>query len=63
MKIINTVTADNGGLFDKPLRSGKVRTNVFYHQYRNGTINIEGKKYIQFSIKDAVKHWRKNNPK
>ena len=29
----------------------------------NGTINIDGFKYVGYSISDAIKHWRKKNPK
>ncbi len=53
---------NNVDLFETPIRSGKVRKDVYYHQYRNGTININGKKYLLYSIKDAVKIWRHKNP-
>lgn len=53
---------NNSDLFDTPLRSGKVRKGVYYHQYRNGIINIMGEKFSGYSIKDAVMIWRKKNP-
>ena len=52
----------NVDLFDKPIRSGKIRKGVYYHQYKNGVININGTQYSMYSIKDAVKKWRKDNP-
>lgn len=52
---------NNVDLFDTPICSGKVRNGVWYHKYRNGTINIMGKQYVGYSIKDAVSIWRKNN--
>jgi len=53
----------NVDLFDKPIRSGKVRDGVYYHQYPNGVINIMGQKYVGYSIKDAVSLYRKKFPK
>jgi hypothetical protein len=53
----------NINLFETPIRSGKIRKDVYYHQYRNGTININGEKFLLYSIKEAVKIWRKNNAK
>ena len=52
----------NLDLFDTPVRSGKIRNGVYYHQYRNGIINIMGEKFIGYSIKEAVKKWRKKFP-
>lgn len=53
----------NVDLFDTPIRSGKVRNGVYYHQYRNGTINIMGEKYVGYSIKDSISLYRKKYPK
>lgn len=47
-------------LFSTPIRKTKVRNNVYAYQYPNGTINIDGKKYIGYSIKEAIKLFRKN---
>jgi hypothetical protein len=52
----------NVDLFDTPIRSGKIRNGVYYHQYRNGVINIMGEKYLYYSIKEAVSRWRKKKP-
>lgn len=49
-------------LFETPLKTGKIRNNVYYHKFGNGTININGSKFCGYSIKDAVKIWRKRNP-
>lgn len=48
-------------LFDEPLRQTKVRNGVYAYSYRNGTINIQGEKYIGYSVKDAIKLWRNKN--
>lgn len=39
-----------------------IRKEVIWNKYPNGTINIDGFKYIGYSIKDAVSRWRKQNP-
>lgn len=49
-------------LFENPISSGKIRKGVWWFKYKNGTINILRDKYIFYSIKDAVKKWRKDNP-
>ena len=52
----------NVDLFEQPIRSGKIRKGVYYHKYKNGIININGTKFSFYTIKDAVKKWRKDNP-
>jgi len=49
-------------LFDEPVRSVQVRNGVYAHQYRNGTINIEGTKYVMHSMSSAIREFRNNNP-
>jgi hypothetical protein len=49
-------------LFDTPVRQRKVRNNVVAYQYRNGTININGQKYVMYSLTDAIKKYRKDFP-
>jgi len=49
-------------LFETPIKSGKVRKNVSWYLYRNGTLNINGTRFLFYRIKDAIKIWRKNNP-
>lgn len=46
-------------LFDTPLSKTKVRAGVYAYKYRNGTINIDGQKYVGYSVKDAIRLWRK----
>jgi len=48
-------------LFNKPIRKRKVRNGIFAYQYSNGTINIEGTKFLFYSLTDAIKAWRKAN--
>lgn len=45
-------------LFSTPTSRTKVRNGIYAYRYANGTINIEGKKYIGYSIKEAIKLWR-----
>ncbi len=49
-------------LFDTPLRKVKVRNGIFAYSYRNGTINIDGIKYLYYSMKDAIKTYRQQHP-
>lgn len=49
-------------LFNTPLSKTKVRKGIFAYKYSNGIINIQGEKYQFYSIKDAIKIWRNNNP-
>lgn len=49
-------------LFEAPIKTQQIRKNVFLNKYRNGLININGQKFIGYSIKDAVKIYRQNNP-
>lgn len=50
-------------LFDSPLSATKIRKNVYAYKYRNGCININGQKFFDYSIKEAIKIWRSKNPK
>lgn len=50
-------------LFSTPVSKGKVRNGVYWYKYQNGTIVINGNKFIDYSIKDAISRWRKKNPK
>ena len=50
-------------LFATPIRSRKVRKNVTAFQYSNGCINIDGMRYFEYSMTDAIKRWRQSNPK
>ena len=48
-------------LFETPIRKRKVRNGIYAYQYRNGTINIGGTKYLFYTISDTIKAWRKAN--
>ena len=52
----------NVDLFDKPIRSRKVRNGVWVHQYRNGNININGQIYAMYSMTEAIAKFRKQFP-
>ena len=53
----------NVDLFETPVKSRKVRIGVFAHLYRNGTINIAGHKYVEYSMTEAIRLFRKQHPK
>ena len=48
-------------LFSTPISKTKVRNGIYAYKYPNGVININGRKYVLYSIKDAIKHWRSKN--
>lgn len=50
-------------LFSTPIRKRKVRNNIYAYQYKNGVININGQKYLEYSLTDAIKAWRSKNQK
>ena len=49
-------------LFETPIKAKKVSNGVMAYQYRNGTINIDGQKYVFYSMTDAIKKFRKDFP-
>ena len=48
-------------LFNTPISKTKVRNGIYVYKYNNGCININGKKFFFYSIKDAIKIWRSQN--
>jgi len=50
-------------LFEKPIKSKKVRDGLYAHQYRNGCVNIDGQKYYGFSMTGAIYQYRQKFPK
>lgn len=48
-------------LFETPISKTKVRKGIFAYRFRNGIIVIEGEKYIQYTMKEAIKLWRAKN--
>ena len=49
-------------LFEAPIRSRQVRAGVVARQYMNGTVCINGQKYIGWSMRDAISLYRKKFP-
>lgn len=49
-------------LFATPISKTKVRKGVYAYKYHNGCINIEGEKFFDYSVTDAIKIWRSKNP-
>jgi hypothetical protein len=50
-------------MFSEIVSRTKVRNGVYATKYMNGTIEIQGQKYLMYSLSDAIKNWRKKNPK
>jgi hypothetical protein len=50
-------------LFETPVKETFVRKGITAYQYRNGVININGQKYVMYSMTDAIKKFRKSFPK
>jgi hypothetical protein len=48
-------------LFKTPISRTKVRNGIYAYKYSDGFININGKKYIGYSVTEAIKLYRKNN--
>jgi hypothetical protein len=49
-------------LFNSPIKYKKVRKEVTARQYKNGEININGIKYLFYSMTEAIKKFRKQYP-
>jgi hypothetical protein len=49
-------------LFETPIKRKFVRIGIVAYQYKNGTINIDGEKYVMYSMTDAIKKYRKDFP-
>jgi hypothetical protein len=45
-------------LFSTPISKTKVINGVYAYKYLNGTININGQKYIGYSVSQAIKLYR-----
>lgn len=50
-------------LFEQPIKEKQVRKGVIAYKYPNGTININGQKYVMYSMTDAIAKYRKQFPK
>jgi hypothetical protein len=40
----------------------KVRKNVIAYKFRSGVVEINGMRYFFYSMTQAIKKWRKDNP-
>jgi hypothetical protein len=49
-------------LFSTPISKTKVRNGVYAYKYASGWIHINGQRYLYYTIKEAIKIWRQNNP-
>lgn len=49
-------------LFQEPIAKRYVRNGVTAYKYRNGIININGHKYLDYSFTEAIKLFRQQNP-
>ena len=49
--------------FDAPIKSKKVRKNLFAYLYPNGVVNIDGIKYVGYSLSYAIRIHRQKYPK
>lgn len=45
---------NNVHLYDYPILSKEINKGIWAHKYRTGVINIEGIKYIGYSMKEAI---------
>jgi hypothetical protein len=48
-------------IFSTPIKKVKVRNGIYAYKYSNGTISINGIKYLFYSMTEAIKQYRKNN--
>ena len=49
---------NNIDLFSTPIKSVKVKDGVYAHKYPNGIININGHKYMYYSMREAIKLYK-----
>lgn len=50
-------------MFTEIISRTKVRNGVYATKYINGNINIQGQLYVMYSVTDAIRDWRRKNPK
>jgi hypothetical protein len=49
-------------LFQDPISKTKVRKDVFAYKYSGGTILIGKSEYVFYSMTEAIRKWRSQNP-
>jgi hypothetical protein len=52
---------NNVDLFSTPIKSVKVKDGIYAHKYPNGVININGHKYMYYSMREAIKLYKKTS--
>ena len=50
---------NNIDLFSTPIKSIEVENGIYAYQYPNGVININGCKYMYYSMTEAIKLYKK----
>ncbi len=63
IKTINKKPYKMIDLFNNPISKTKVRNGIFAYKYANGCININGQKFFDYSIKEAIKIWKSKQKK
>jgi hypothetical protein len=46
---------------ETPVSKTRVRKGIYAYKYKNGCININGHKFFFYSIKEAIRIWRRSN--
>jgi len=49
-------------LFNTPIKQSDVRKGIIAYQYDNGVININGIKYVMYTMTEAIRKFRKDFP-
>lgn len=44
------------------VKTKKIRKDVMAYKFRSGVIEIKGERYFFYSMTDAIKKWRTENP-
>ena len=55
---LEPIILDTPDLFATPILARKVRNGVTAYKYPNGIININGQKFVFYSMTEAIKIWR-----
>lgn len=45
-------------MFSNPIKSKRVNKDITAYQYPNGTVNIDGKKYLFYTLNEAIKKYK-----
>jgi len=48
-------------MFNTPIISRKIRKRIWAHKYLNGCININGTRFMFYTMTEAIKIWQNNN--